>query len=113
MTTKNGDILNITIKRPGLNTYDNKGDVKEYGYLSIKHLLESGEIVSFKNNIIEGRELAHYNAIFEGIPDKSNVRNTYQLYDLASVQRAHRMKETLNLEIPENLERYKLVMREV
>lgn len=113
MTTKNGDILNITIKRPGLNTYDNKGDVKEYGYLSIKHLLESGEIVSFKNNIIEGRELAHYNAIFEGTPDKSDVRNTYQLYDLASVQRAHRMKETLNLEIPENLERYKLVMRQV
>jgi len=60
-----GSTETITIKLPGLDTYNKDGSVKEYGYMSFKKLLQEGKIVSFKNNIIEGRDLAPYNVIFE------------------------------------------------
>jgi hypothetical protein len=111
VTYSDGSTETITIKLPGLDTYNKDGSVSEYGYMSFKKLLQEGKIVSFKNNIIEGRDLAHYNAIFE-VQDGDEVK-LYQLYDLASVQEAHKIKSTLDLEDPKNVLLYKQTMRKV
>ena len=111
VTYSDGSTETITIKLPGLDTYNKDGSVSEYGYMSFKKLLQEGKIVSFKNNIIEGRDLAHYNAIFE-VQDGDEVK-LYQLYDLASVQEAHKIKSTLDLEDPKNALLYKQTMRKV
>lgn len=111
VTYSDGSTETITIKLPGLDTYNKDGSVNEYGYMSFKKLLQEGKIVSFKNNIIEGRDLAHYNAIFE-VQDGNKVK-LYQLYDLASIQKAHKIKYTLDLNDPKNALLYKQTMRKV
>ena len=67
VTFADGHTEAITIKRPGLSTYKDNGEVDDYGYMSFKNEIESGNIVSFQENIIEGRDLAHYNCIFNGV----------------------------------------------
>lgn len=111
VTYADGHTETITIKLPGLDTYNPDGSVKEYGYMSFKKLLEDKTITSFKNNIIEGRDLAHYNAIFE-VQDGNQIK-LYQLYDLASVQKAHYIKSTLDLNDEDNKLLYKQTMRKV
>lgn len=109
ITLKDGTRLeNITIKIPGLSTYNKDGSVNTWGYMSIKQMLSSGEIQHLQNDILNGRELAHYNCIFN-----ASDGNTYQLYDLASVQQAHNIKHTMNMDDENVKELYKQTMRQV
>ena len=102
VTFSDGHTETITIKRPGLSTYKDNGEVKDYGYMSFKNELESGRIVSFQENIKVGRDLAHYNCIFNGvIQTKEDTlgqieEHQYQLYDLASTQRLHYLHDNFN-----------------
>lgn len=102
VTFADGHTEAITIKRPGLSTYKDNGEVDDYGYMSFKNEIESGNIVSFQENIIEGRDLAHYNCIFNGViqTKEDNLgqieEHQYQLYDLASTQRLHYLHDNFN-----------------
>lgn len=106
--TADGKEHKITIKNPGRT----QGSL--LGYHTVLSSIVNGthegyNITEIREDFIEGRDLAHYNVVFEASNGKS-----YQLYDLVSIQNLYELtSQKSKLKDPDHLEEIKLARRQV